>query len=69
MERLVDKSVSGSAFTDSTHDALPGRANIVIIGGGVVGSSIAHHLAAAGETDIVLIEALVAGPHGTPRAL
>lgn len=61
MERLVDKSVSGSAFTDSTHDALPSRARIVVIGGGVVGASIAHHLAAAGESDIVLVEANVIG--------
>ncbi len=61
MERLVDKSVSGSAFTSSTRDALPSRARIVVIGGGVVGASIAHHLAAAGESEIVMVEANVIG--------
>lgn len=61
MERLVDKSVSGSAFTDSTRDALPSRARIVVIGGGVIGASIAHHLAAGGENDILLLEANVIG--------
>ena len=36
--------------------ALPGRAAIVIIGGGSVGCSIAWHLAEAGERDVVLLE-------------
>src|SRR6476659_767439 len=31
-------------------------AEVVIIGGGIVGSSIAYHLAAAGCTDILVIE-------------
>lgn len=61
MEKLVDRSVSGSAFTDTTRDDLPKRARTVVIGGGVVGASIAHHLAAAGEKDVVLLEANVIG--------
>lgn len=32
------------------------RASVVIIGGGVIGSSIAWHLAAAGETSVIVIE-------------
>ncbi len=36
--------------------ALPIRARIVIIGGGVIGTSTAYHLAHLGETDVVLIE-------------
>ncbi len=37
-------------------EALPDRARIVIVGGGVGGTSIAHHLAARGETDVLLVE-------------
>ncbi|MBD3678738.1 MAG: GcvT family protein [Rhodobacteraceae bacterium] len=34
----------------------PGKARVVIIGGGVIGCSIAYHLAKIGWTDIVLLE-------------
>ena len=36
--------------------SLPARAQVVIVGGGVIGCSIAYHLAAAGWTDVVLLE-------------
>ncbi|NJC68643.1 FAD-dependent oxidoreductase [Planosporangium thailandense] len=36
--------------------SLPERSQIVIIGGGVVGCSIAYHLAQRGVTDVVLVE-------------
>jgi len=35
---------------------LPGKARVVIIGGGVVGCSIAYHLAKTGWSDVVLLE-------------
>ncbi|HYO38812.1 MAG TPA: FAD-dependent oxidoreductase [Nocardioidaceae bacterium] len=35
---------------------LPARARVVVIGGGVIGASTAYHLAALGETDVVLLE-------------
>lgn len=35
---------------------LPGRAQVVIIGGGVIGTSVAYHLTKLGLTDVVLIE-------------
>jgi len=34
----------------------PQRANVVVIGGGVTGCSVAYHLAAAGVRDVLLIE-------------
>ncbi len=37
-------------------DALPDRARIVIIGGGVGGASVAYHLAQRGERDVLLVE-------------
>jgi heterotetrameric sarcosine oxidase gamma subunit len=36
--------------------ALPERARVVIIGGGVIGTSVAYHLTELGWTDVVLIE-------------
>jgi len=37
-------------------DQLPQRASVVIIGGGIVGCSIAYHLAMRGQTDVLLLE-------------
>jgi heterotetrameric sarcosine oxidase gamma subunit len=36
--------------------ALPDRAQVVVIGGGVIGTSVAYHLTKLGLTDVVLIE-------------
>jgi heterotetrameric sarcosine oxidase gamma subunit len=35
---------------------LPSRARVVIIGGGVIGASVAYHLAHAGWTDVLVLE-------------
>src|SRR4051812_49724295 len=35
---------------------LPDRAQIVIIGGGVIGTSVAYHLTKLGHTDVLLLE-------------
>jgi len=40
----------------STDKGLPDRADVVIIGGGIVGTSVAYHLTRMGRTDVVLIE-------------
>ncbi|MEM7562377.1 MAG: FAD-binding oxidoreductase, partial [Pseudomonadota bacterium] len=56
---------------------LPSKASAVIIGGGVIGSSVAYHLAKLGWTDVVLLERMqfscgttwhAAGLIGTMRA-
>jgi heterotetrameric sarcosine oxidase gamma subunit len=50
--------VAGVADTPapSASGALPARARIVIIGGGVGGASVAHHLVERGERDVLLLE-------------
>jgi glycine/D-amino acid oxidase-like deaminating enzyme len=35
---------------------VPGRARVVVVGGGVIGTSVAYHLAHLGWTDVVLLE-------------
>ena len=35
---------------------LPERARVVVIGGGVIGASIAYHLAHLGVTDVLVLE-------------
>ena len=37
---------------------VPAKSRIVIIGGGIVGCSIAYHLAKRGERDVTLLERL-----------
>ncbi len=36
--------------------ALPDRARVVVVGGGVIGASVAYHLAGLGWTDLLLLE-------------
>ncbi|NUT32691.1 MAG: GcvT family protein [Hamadaea sp.] len=36
--------------------SIPDRARVVVVGGGVIGASIAYHLAKAGWTDVALLE-------------
>lgn len=40
---------------------VPARARIVVVGGGVIGCSIAYHLARAGERDVVVLEQTAVG--------
>jgi sarcosine oxidase subunit beta len=48
--------------------ALPARADVVIVGGGVMGTSIAFHLAEAGATDVLLLERAELASGSTSRA-
>ena len=54
--------------TSSAFRTVPPTADVVIIGGGVMGASIAFHLAEAGVTDIVVVERgdLGCGSSGKP---
>ena len=47
---------------------LPPRASVVIIGGGIMGVSTAYHLAAAGVTGVVLLDAGALGSGSTSKA-
>jgi glycine cleavage system aminomethyltransferase T/glycine/D-amino acid oxidase-like deaminating enzyme len=43
-------------MTDRGSGGLPARARVVIIGGGVIGTSVAYHLTGRGVTDVLLLE-------------
>jgi sarcosine oxidase subunit beta len=48
--------------------ALPPRASVVVVGGGVIGLSTAYHLARAGVSDVVLLERDTFGSGSTCKA-
>ena len=41
---------------NTTQRSLPQRADVVIVGGGIVGCSIAYHLTKIGVTNVVVLE-------------
>jgi NADPH-dependent 2,4-dienoyl-CoA reductase/sulfur reductase-like enzyme len=43
-------------FSSSIVPDLPDHANIIIVGGGVIGTSVAYHLAKLGVEDVLLLE-------------
>lgn len=51
-----------------SRSSLPSRAEVVVIGGGVMGTSIAFHLAEAGVRDVVLVERDSLGSGSTSKA-
>ncbi|HYF11328.1 MAG TPA: FAD-dependent oxidoreductase, partial [Actinomycetota bacterium] len=56
-ERMLDSSITATSFApDAAGGDLPDRAQVVIVGGGVIGSSVAYHLAGLGITDVLLLE-------------
>jgi len=59
MDRLADRTLSAAMITDSAHDPLPRRAGTVVVGGGIIGASIALHLAEGGVEDVLLLERAV----------
>ena len=52
----VNPSVAHAVETSGGKQDLPSRAQYVVVGGGVIGTSIAYHLAKRGATDVVLLE-------------
>jgi 4-methylaminobutanoate oxidase (formaldehyde-forming) len=53
-EHLADRDLDVTSALPAA--PLPSAARIAIVGGGIVGASIAYHLALAGESDVVLLE-------------
>ncbi len=53
-EHLANRDLDVAAVLPASE--LPSHARVVIVGGGIIGASIAYHLAAAGERDVVLLE-------------
>lgn len=61
MDRLVDRTLSASAFTDQADKPLPLAAGTIVVGGGIVGASLAWHLTREGVPDVLLLEANTIG--------
>lgn len=56
-ERMLDAAISATSFDpEADGGPLPGRAQVVVVGGGIVGSSIAYHLAGLGITNVLVLE-------------
>jgi 4-methylaminobutanoate oxidase (formaldehyde-forming) len=55
-ERLVDDTISAAAVIPTALETPPDRARVVVVGGGIIGTSVAHHLVENGISDVVLIE-------------
>jgi 4-methylaminobutanoate oxidase (formaldehyde-forming) len=54
---MVDKTDRKDVTSStSSSSGVPDRARVVIIGGGVIGTSVAYHLAKLGWNDVVLLE-------------
>src|SRR5689334_22909513 len=52
----VPKSLGLSPKVLRPKEPLPTRADVVIIGGGIMGLALAHNLALAGQTDVVVLD-------------
>ena len=46
----------GRMWWSSAPSSLPSSAHVVVVGGGVIGTSVAYHLAKLGWKDVILLE-------------
>ncbi|MGL5852211.1 MAG: NAD(P)/FAD-dependent oxidoreductase, partial [Phycicoccus sp.] len=53
---MTETPGAASRKTERWAAPLPARARVVVIGGGVIGTSVAYHLAREGVTDVLLLE-------------
>jgi 4-methylaminobutanoate oxidase (formaldehyde-forming) len=56
LARAASSSLSSSLPAPAAEPALPAHARVVIVGGGIIGNSIAYHLAKLGWSDVLLLE-------------
>jgi NADPH-dependent 2,4-dienoyl-CoA reductase/sulfur reductase-like enzyme len=40
----------------SSHKQLPTHANVIVVGGGIIGNSVAYHLGKLGVENVILLE-------------
>ena len=53
---LKENKVNNDQQRETNHPPLPSHAQVVIVGGGVIGCSVAYHLTKLGWRDVVLLE-------------
>lgn len=69
MDRLVVTDLTASRFDAEVADGVVAeRARTVIVGGGIIGASVAAHLAALGDDDVLVLERGVVGSGTTWHA-
>ena len=57
IDQLLVKNLTATVFdAEAASRPLPVRARTVVVGGGIVGASVAYHLACAGEQDVIVLE-------------
>ncbi len=57
MERLLERDLTVTSFDPAARGGpLPTRARTVVVGAGIVGASVAYHLALLGERDVLVLE-------------
>lgn len=56
LRSLLARSYTTTDGADIAVDPVPSHARVVVCGGGVIGTSIAYHLAERGWTDVVLLD-------------
>lgn len=56
--RCLSSAAGGDngALHQSTDNSLPNSASVVVVGGGIIGTSVAYHLAKLGIEDVILLE-------------